>query len=161
LKLEETLRALYDESVEFVIIGGAAMQLQGSAYTTQDLDFCYARSRANFGRLAKALQPFHPRLRNAPEGLPFRFDPGTIERGMNFTLATDLGDLDFLGEVSGLGSYPSVRAASETMKVFGLECLVLTLDGLVKAKTAAGRKKDLEAVKELEGLLEIRKKTGL
>ncbi|MSO82453.1 MAG: hypothetical protein EXQ53_04050 [Acidobacteria bacterium] len=54
--------------------------------------------RANIGRLAVALAPIHPYLRGAPEGLPFRFDAATIERGLNFTLETTLGDVDLLGE---------------------------------------------------------------
>ncbi len=29
MKLEETLRTLFDANVEFVLIGGAAMQVQG------------------------------------------------------------------------------------------------------------------------------------
>jgi predicted nucleotidyltransferase len=160
VKLEEILRALYDESVEFVVIGGAAMQLQGSAHITEDLDFCYARTRKNFARLAKALQPFHPRLRNAPEDLPFRFDPATIERGMNFMLATDAGAIDFLGEVSGVGAYAEVQEASEAMNIFGMDHRVLSLEGLIKAKRAAARKKDLDVIEELEGLLDIRKRTG-
>ena len=68
MNLEEILRALYDGAVEFVIIGGAAMQFQGSARLPEDLDFCYPRSERNFERLAKTLAPFHPRLRGAPEG---------------------------------------------------------------------------------------------
>ncbi len=161
MRLEEALRALYDEEVEFVVIGGAAMQFQGSAHLTEDLDFCYARSPKNIQRLAKALQPFHPHLRNAPEDLPFRFDALTIERGLNFTLATDLGALDFLGEVAGLGGYDEVKAASEKMCLFGIDHQVLSLEGLIKAKRAAGREKDLDVVKELEGLLDIRRRTGL
>ena len=76
MKLEETLRALFDANVEFVLIGGAAMQMQGSAHLTEDLDFCYARyarSAKNLERLALALARHHPRLRGASENLPFRF----------------------------------------------------------------------------------------
>jgi predicted nucleotidyltransferase len=65
MNLEETLRVLYDAGVEFVLIGGAAMGLQGSAHLTRDMDFCYERSRSNLERLAKALQPYHPSLRGA------------------------------------------------------------------------------------------------
>jgi len=65
VKLEETLRVLFDASVEFVLIGGAAMQMQGSAHLTEDLDFCYARSEKNMERLALALAPYHPKLRGA------------------------------------------------------------------------------------------------
>lgn len=44
-------------------------------------------------RLAKALEPFSPYLRGAPPGLPFRLDAETLERGLNFTLTTELGDI--------------------------------------------------------------------
>jgi predicted nucleotidyltransferase len=161
VKLEETLRVLYDGEVEFVLIGGAAMRLQGSARLTEDLDFCYSRSKKNIERLARALKPYQPRLRNAPEDLPFRFDAETIHRGLNFTLLTDLGALDFLGEVSGLGGYEAVKAAAEKIPIYGLNHLVLSISGLIKAKEAAGREKDMDAIKELRGLMDLRKKTGL
>src|SRR5260370_1461510 len=113
MKLEETIRILYDAGVEFVVIGGAAMGLQGSAHLTKDIDFCYARTNKNMERLAEALQPFHPVLRGAPPGLPFRFDAKTIASGLNFTLTTDLGDLDFRGGVSVLGFFLDVLVSSD------------------------------------------------
>jgi predicted nucleotidyltransferase len=161
MKLEETIRILYDAEVEFVIIGGAAMGLQGSAYLTKDIDFCYARTPTNSERLANALEPFHPALRGAPPGLPFRFDAKAIARGMNFTLSTDLGDLDFLGEVSGLGSFQEVLAESDVKNVGGVDCRVLSLEGLIKSKTAAGRPRDLYVLPELRGLHQVKKKTGV
>src|SRR6266478_4758405 len=103
MKLEETIRILYDAGVEFLLIGGAAMGLQGSAHLTKDIDFCYARTAKDMERLAKALEPFHPVLRGAPQRLPFRFDAKTISNRLNFTFTADLGDLDVLGQVSGLG----------------------------------------------------------
>src|SRR5260370_10584784 len=114
MKFEETIRILYDADVEFVVIGGAAMGLQGSAHLTKDIDFCYARTAKNIERLAKALEPYHPVLRGAPPGLPFRFDSKTIANGLNFTLSTDLGDLDFLAEVSGPSSFPDLLRACDT-----------------------------------------------
>jgi hypothetical protein len=60
--LKETIRALFDANVEFVLIGGAAMQMQGSAHLTEDLDFCYSRSAKNLQRLARAMAP-HPELK--------------------------------------------------------------------------------------------------
>lgn len=159
MKLEETLRALFDASVEFVLIGGAAMQMQGSAHLTEDLDFCYARSAKNLEWLALALAPHHPRLRGAPENLPFRFDAATIKRGLNFTLMTDLGALDFLGEVAGVGDYVEVKKNSDLMAILEMDCLVLSLDGLIRAKKAAGRERDLAVIPELEGLLDLRKRS--
>jgi hypothetical protein len=159
MKLEETLRALFDAGVEFVLIGGAAMQMRGSAHLTEDLHFCYARSAKNLERLARAMAPHHPRLRGAPENLPFRFDAATIKRGLNFALMTDLGALDFLGEVAGGGGYEAVKKNSDVMAIFEMDCLILSLEGLIRAKKAAGRDRDLEVIPELEGLLDLRKRS--
>lgn len=160
INLQKALDVLREAGVEFVLIGGAAMVAQGSAQATQDLDICYERSRDNIGRLVKALAPNHPRLRGAPADIPFRFDEETIEHGLNFTLATDLGDLDLFGEVVGLGSYTAVRAASDTMQVHERDCAVLSLDALIKAKQASGRPRDLAAIPELEALRELRRELG-
>jgi predicted nucleotidyltransferase len=157
IDLERPLKTLADSGVRFVLIGGAAMVAQGAGRPTRDVDICYQRTPENIQRLAAALAPFHPRLRGAPEGLPFRFDPETIQRGLNFTLSTDLGDLDLLGEVAGLGFYDAVRNRSETLTLFERECRVLSLDGLILAKRAAGRARDLEVLPELEALRELRK----
>jgi hypothetical protein len=160
INLQKALDALRDAGVEFVLIGGAAMVAHGSAQGTQDIDICYDRSRENIRRLVRALEPYHPRLRGAPADVPFLFDERTIEHGLNFTLTTDLGDLDLLGEVTGLGPYTAVRAASETMLVYGKNCNILSLEGLIKTKRATGRPRDLLALPELEALRELRRELG-
>lgn len=51
--LQEIFKILYDASLEFVVIGGAAMHLQGSAYATKDVDFCYAAGRKRSEKILK------------------------------------------------------------------------------------------------------------
>lgn len=145
--------ALIDGGVEVIVIGGFAAQAHGSARLTIDVDCLYRRTADNIDRLAAALAPFAPYLRGAPPGLPFRFDPPTIQRGLNFTLTTTLGDVDLLGEVLGAGKYEDVAPNSMTLSVFGRDVLVMDLPTLIRAKRAAGRPKDLEAIAELEALL--------
>jgi hypothetical protein len=161
MNLEDTLRALCRENVEFVLIGGAAMALHGSSQFTRDMDFCFARSKPNAECLARALQPHHPRLRNAPAGPPVRFDGGIFQREPNVALTTDLGDIDFRAEVPGLGNYETVKQASLIMNINGLDCLVLSLSGLIRAKKAAGRPRDLFVLPELEALEELQRKMKL
>jgi hypothetical protein len=103
--LELALQELHRAGVEFVIVGGIAATIHGSARVTQDLDIVYARTPENIARLAASLAPHRPYLRGAPPGLPFRWDAETIRRGLNFTLTTTLGDVDLLGEIVGGGSY--------------------------------------------------------
>jgi cyclohexa-1,5-dienecarbonyl-CoA hydratase len=152
---ERCLKVLLDGGVEFVVIGGVAMYAHGSAHLTRDLDICYERSRENIERLATALSPYHARLRGVPADVPFHLDASTVTKGMNFTLITDLGDLDLIGEVAGLGQYSAVRDSSITLDLFGRSCRVLSLAGLIQAKRATGRGRDAAALPELEALREL------
>jgi len=158
IKVSELVSSLIVNKVQFVIIGGQAAVLHGSAYITADIDFCYSRDKENLERVVSALKPFHPYLRGAEKNLPFIFDSLTLKNGLNFTFSTDVGDIDLLGEVSGLGTYQGVLSYSEDMEIYGMQCKVLTLQGLIKAKKSSGRQKDLILLKELEALLEIRDK---
>jgi hypothetical protein len=151
---DTAVRALVDAGVEFVVIGGWSAIINGSRFMTDDLDICYARKPENLRRLAQALAPYHPRLRGLPDGLPFVWDEATLRNGTVFTLTTDLGDIDLLGEVSGLGSFDEVRAGAYLAKAFGRTVWTMDLKSLIKAKRAAGRNKDLTVLPELESLLE-------
>ncbi len=129
-------------NVQFVMVGGQAMIALGSAHITFDTDICYQRTPANLAALVAALAPIHPYLRGAPPGPPFRFDVPTLAAGLNFALDTDLGEIDLLGEVSGVGNYDQVLAQSVEGTVAGLTVRILSVDGLIAAKRAAGRNKD-------------------
>lgn len=148
------LKRLREADVRFVLVGGFAATIHGSPRTTVDLDIVYARDADNLSRLALALAPLSPYLRGAPRALPFRLDAPTLARGLNFTLTTDLGDLDLLGEVAGGGTYEQLSRHTMSLRVFGAEVQVVTLEQLIHLKRAAGRARDLDAVAELEALLE-------
>jgi len=154
MEFERTVHALCDAKVEFVVIGGVAAFLAGSDKLTFDLDICYARNALNFGRLVRALAPFHSRPRGFPDNLPFTRDEATLRNGSLFTLQTDLGEIDLLGEVAGLGAYDEVKAGSVSLEAFGRRVQTLDLRSLIKSKRAAGRPRDLQSIPELESLLE-------
>jgi hypothetical protein len=100
------------------------------------------------------LAAFHPRLRDLPEGLPFVWDQTTLRNAAFLTLSTDLGAIDLLAEVTGLGGFAEVKANSILVQAFDREVWTLDLPALIRAKRAAGRAKDLQVLPELEGLLE-------
>jgi hypothetical protein len=147
---ELLLDALASSGVSFVIIGGVAATVHGSARLTSDLDIVYDRSRENLARVVAALTPLKPYLRGAPAGLPFGFDVETLRRGLNFTLTTTAGPLHLLGELSGIGDYRAVYEVSEDVPLFTSTHRCISLDALIVSKRAAGRTKDFEAVAELE-----------
>lgn len=152
---DKLLSALDKAGVDFIVIGGLAANAHGSPRFTQDVDVLYSRADDNVARLVRALAPLRPYPRGAPPGLPFEWSIRTLVRGLNFTLTTTVGSLDILGEIVGGGSYEALRAHSTVMRIFRRDVRVLNLDALIRAKRAAGRPKDFEAIAELELLQEL------
>ena len=153
------LTMLKEGGVEFIVIGGVAAGAHGAARATYDIDVVYRRSDENMDRLVSALGDHSPYLRGAPTGLPFVWDKRTLQMGLNFTLITNLGDLDLLGEIGG-ERYEQLVSQSEAIPMHGQDCLCLKLEKLVAVKRAVGRTKDLEVIAELEALLEERDALG-
>jgi hypothetical protein len=159
MKLFEAVQALTDAGVDFVVIGGWSAVLHGSSYVTNDLDVCFSRTRENCNRLVNALRPYHPRLRDLPANLPFVWDAATLTNGTIFTLRTDLGDIDLLAEVSGIGAFKHAMKHSVKVPAFDREVWTLDLPSLIRSKRSAGRPKDLQLLPELEGLLDATEDT--
>jgi hypothetical protein len=152
--LEQIVPALVAAGIDFILIGGKAAILFGSARVTFDTDIVYDRGKANLERIAEFLKPHEPYLRGAPPGLPFVLDVPALRNGLNFTLTTKLGDLDLLGEVVGGGGYRDLLPHTFVVEAFGVKFRCVDLPTLIKLKRAAGRPKDLESIAELQALLE-------
>lgn len=133
--LEKITSLLNEHGVKYILIGGWAAAIHGSARSTQDVDVVYARDRENVRSLARALQEIHPYLRGAPPGL-----------------------LDLLGEVVGGGRYEELLPYSQQVSSHGGNFYCVTLERLIQLKRAAGRPKDLEVIAELQALLEERRR---
>jgi predicted nucleotidyltransferase len=149
-KFKEIYQLLEEAGIKFILIGGGAANVHGSARLTLDVDVVYSRELENMQKLVTCLAPLHPYLRGAPPGLPFRFDLGTLRNGLNFTLSTDFGDLDLLGEVAGGGTYEALLPHTKSVIALGVSLRCLDVDKLIALKRAAGRTKDLEMIAELE-----------
>lgn len=155
MTLVEMWEGLARERVRFVIVGGVAGVAHGSVRRTEDLDICYDTSPDNVERLATLLTAWHARLHlpSEPDArLPFTIDVRTFRDSPVLTLRTDLGRLDLMDQVTGVGDYTAAVAKSQQEKFGTVELRVLTLDALIASKRAAGRDRDLEHLIELEAL---------
>ena len=148
--LERLLAALSNAGVLHIVVGGVAARAHGSARLTDDLDIVYARDGANLRRLVDALSPLSPYPRGAPPGLPFEWSVATLRAGLNFTLTTDAGAIDLLGEITGGGGFLDLLPHTLSVEAFSLDILILDLPWLIHVKRAAGRPKDFEVIAELE-----------
>jgi hypothetical protein len=150
----ELIGRLVDCRVDFIIVGGLAATAHGSARYTDDLDVVYRREPNNVSRLVNSLAPLSPYLRGTPPGLPFKWQPETVLKGLNFTLTTSLGPLDILGEITLGGTYDDLLPYAVSLDIFGHQCLCLGLKRLIEVKRAAGRPKDFDSIAELQAILE-------
>ena len=151
------LKRLIDRNVEFVVVGGLAGTLHGSSMVTQDLDVCAPLSLENAKRILAALEDLNPRWRMNPLHQPLSSNPADLTAYKNLYLLTDLGQVDFMTEITGVGSYQDVSRHSVAVDLGEMSCRVLDLDTLILAKRAMGRPKDLQAAAELEAIRERQK----
>src|SRR5438445_8308162 len=151
------LLRLRNEQVEFVIIGGFCGIIHGVTLVTKDLDMCCRFTPENLHRIEASVKDLHPFHRLAANKLPLELTDELCTRLRNLYLQTDLGKLDCLGEVLGLGDYEAVLKRSMTYKLSYGEFHILNVDALIAAKQAVGREHDLAAVRQL---LAIKEKTG-
>jgi len=155
---EQILAALVAAGVRFVVVGGVAATIQGSARLTNDLDICYDTAPDNLEALVRLLHRWHAYLRAVEPGLPFILDVRALRTTPIMTLTTDVGDIDIFDRVLGIGSYADALAASEPVTIESTEFRALTLPALIAAKRAAGRPRDHEHLIELEALLALRRR---
>lgn len=160
LELHPLLGALIRSGVDFVVVGGVAGWIHGSAYPTYDLDVAYARDRGNLERLAAALRELKVRWRGGPPDLPIEIDAGMLHNGANFTFETPFGNFDILGELSGVHGYEELRREARIEFYGGLEIRVASLDHLIAMKRSADRVKDRLMVMEYKELSGLRKPEG-
>ena len=152
--LQRLLQRLDDAGIEFVLVGGYAAMLHGSSLLTRDVDVCAVLSAANIEKLRDAFRELHPVHRSSSPQRSFLDEP---ERGValdNLYLNTDLGTLDLLGRITGVGEYERVARDAVEVELFGRRVRAISLDDLIAAKEALGRDKDLIAAKELRAIRE-------
>jgi hypothetical protein len=152
--LSELMRRLISCQVEFVLVGGFAAVAHGVTLVTRDVDICCRFNEANLMRVEKAFADLHPVHRSRPD-LPLQLTPEQCATLKNLYLKTDLGIVDCLGEVLGVGTFDEVLQHSIEVELPYGKCRILDLDTLIRAKEAMNRDHDRITVRYLQ---EIKKR---
>lgn len=150
--LNRLLERLCEAKIEFVIVGGYAAMLHGSALITRDLDICAILTEETIERLRATLKDLKPSHRFTPQRLSFLTVPAPGAAVDNIYLETELGPVDVLGSILGIGDFAAVNAHALEIEVFGKKCRIISLEDLIVAKEAVGRDKDKLAAKELRAI---------
>lgn len=148
LDAERILRVLDEQEVDYVLIGGLAVQTHGHVRTTNDADLIPAPDPANLERLATALRILDARVLNpGQEGV--RVDAKMLPRLTIWQFATRNGGVDVMHEVPGGRSYSELSGRALRVRLGDIEVPVAGLDDLIQMKLARGRPVDLEDVAAL------------
>lgn len=132
----EILRVLAMHQVDYVLIGGLAVQAHGHTRTTQDVDLVPEPGPTNLDRLRAALAE----LRARPVGAlgPTTEQPTLSEEGV-VELDTDSGGIDVHMHPPGASPYADLRSRSLKLDLGGLQVAVAGRDDLIAMKRASGR----------------------
>ena len=147
---------LAKEGVDFVIIGGFAGVVHGSTVLTQDIDICCDFTIDNLMRIQAAVSDLHPTHRMASKKIALNLTSENCKDYKNLYLDTDMGQLDCLGFVAGIGDFKAVEEVSQAIEVEGTKLKVLRIESLIDSKKAMNRPHDKEAVVQLEVIQKIK-----
>jgi hypothetical protein len=151
------LTRLNKEGVKFVIIGGFASVVHGCTLVTQDIDICCEFTPENLLLLQTAITDLNPVHRMTPEKVKLDLTKENCKNYKNLYLDTDLGQLDCISYVQGIGDFEKVKKLSRIIEAEKLEFYVLTIDALIEAKKAMNRPHDHEAIVQLKAIKNSRK----
>jgi hypothetical protein len=152
---QEILAALDRHGVRYVLIGGLAAVLHGSAHVTTDVDVVPEEAVHNLERLSAALKELGARIRVAgePDGVPFDHSAESLARIRVWNLQTSKGDLDIIFQPSGTRGYEDLRRDVVRMRIRGFDVSVASLADVIRSKEAAGRERDRAVLPGLRELL--------
>jgi predicted nucleotidyltransferase len=148
LDAERIFAALQEHGVEYVLIGGMAVQTHGHVRMTNDADLVPAPDPANLARLADALNAMGARVLN-PGHEDEAITASMLPRSTVWQFTTRDGNIDVMHEVPGGREFEQLYRDAMSISLDNVEIQVVGLDDLVRMKLARGRDVDLADVAAL------------
>ncbi len=148
LDAERILDALAEHAVDYVIVGGLAVQTHGHVRTTVDIDVFPRPDPSNLARLADALNALDAQVLN-PGSEGMKIDAMMLPRATLWQFVTRHGAIDVLHDAPGAPPYDELRGQALEIRFGDLKLAVAGRDDLIGMKRASGRPVDLEDIAAL------------
>ena len=139
----DMLKCLNKADVDYILVGGWAVNMYGYIRATVDLDIWILADADNAKKVYSAVAEF-----GAPvaEMKPEEF----AEYGMIFQIGVAPCRVDIISKISGV-SYADAVTRAVPKTIDGIPVRIISLEDLIANKKASGRAKDLADVEVLEG----------
>ena len=139
----DMLKCLNKAGVDYILVGGWAVNMYGYIRATVDLDVWILADADNAKKVYSAVAEF-----GAPvsEMKPEEF----AEYGMIFQIGIAPCRVDIISKISGV-SYADAVTRAVPKTIDGIPVRIISLEDLIANKKASGRAKDLADVEVLEG----------
>ena len=148
---DQLLHRLTAAEVEFVLIGGLAVNAWGVVRGTKDVDIVVSPDPENLKRVAGVAVAIHGHIQT---GESFLSTPPSIAAqlasGERVAIETQLGQLDVVQGLDGVPTYDELRAGATEAEVLGIKVLVCSVEDLKAMKQAAGRTRDKADLEDLD-----------
>ena len=139
----DMLKCLNKAGVDYILVGGWAVNMYGYIRATVDLDIRVLADADNAKKIYTAVAEFGaPVSQMKPEEF--------AEYGMIFQIGVAPCRVDIISKISGV-SYTDAVTRAVLKTIDGIPVRVISLDDLIANKKASGRAKDLADVEVLEG----------
>lgn len=148
LEAERIFDALDANGVEYVVVGGVAVQAHGHVRMTNDVDLIPLPTPENLERLAAALNQLQARVLN-PGAEHMKIDAKLLPRATLWQFATVYGDIDVLHDAPGATPFADLRERALVISLAGHSIPIASRDDLISMKRASGRPIDLADVAAL------------
>jgi hypothetical protein len=145
---ERIFAVLDAHRVEYVVIGGLAVQVHGHVRMTNDVDLIPAPTPRNLERLAAALTELDARVLN-PGSEELGIDAQMLPRATLWQLSTPHGDIDVLHDAPGAAPFSELRERALVIAVGERPIPIAGRDDLIRMKRASGRPVDLADIAAL------------
>jgi predicted nucleotidyltransferase len=134
---EKLLVRLADHGVQFIVVGGVAVALQGYLRTTEDVDVLVEASRENVTRLLDALSDYGEGFARELTADDFTDDEGAIR----IVEESEFCQIDIFTRMTGL-YYADLLPDAGTLDLNGRTIRYASKASLIRLKSSSVREKD-------------------
>jgi predicted nucleotidyltransferase len=140
---DQLLRRLSEAGVEFILIGGLAVNAWGVVRGTKDIDIVIAPDAENLNRVAKVAVEAHGHVETGESFLSTSFSiAAQLATGDRVAIETEMGLLDVVQGLDGVPPYEELRTSAIETEILGVKVSVCSIDALRQMKRSAGRPRD-------------------